>query len=68
VDRIPDAASGEKRRDSTVGCFFLYLAQEGADRGFIVASFIAAIATAITIAEFFANGVAFASIYNWFHM
>jgi hypothetical protein len=27
-----------------------------------------AIALAITISEFFTNGVAFASVYNWFHM
>jgi hypothetical protein len=27
-----------------------------------------AIAIAITVSEFFANGVAFASAYNWFHM
>ncbi len=27
-----------------------------------------AIAIAITVAEFFANGVAFASAYNWLHM
>ena len=29
---------------------------------------LVAIATAITISESFANGVAFASVYNWFHM
>jgi hypothetical protein len=29
---------------------------------------LATIAMAITISEFFANGVAFASVYNWFHM
>jgi len=28
VDRIPDAASDEKRRDSTVGRLFLALTQE----------------------------------------
>jgi hypothetical protein len=29
---------------------------------------LVAVAMAITISEFFANGVAFASVYNWFHM
>jgi hypothetical protein len=29
---------------------------------------LVASATAITISESFANGVAFASVYNWFHM
>ena len=29
---------------------------------------LVAIAIAITISESFANGVAFASVYNWFHM
>ena len=29
---------------------------------------LVAIALAITISESFANGVAFASVYNWFHM
>jgi hypothetical protein len=29
---------------------------------------IAAIVIAITVSEFFANSVAFASAYNWFHM
>jgi len=29
---------------------------------------LVAIAMAITISESFANGVAFASVYNWFHM
>ena len=36
MDRIPDAALNEKRRDSTVGCLFLALTQEGADHGLIV--------------------------------
>jgi hypothetical protein len=34
----------------------------------LVLPVLVAIATAITISESFANGVAFASVYNWFHM
>ena len=34
----------------------------------LVLAAVGAIAVAITVSEFFANSVAFASAYNWFHM